>query len=108
MTTLIRFDGDLVASVGHTRAYLMPHIEALPDGDPLLRFVVVMCSYALEVAQGRLPGPYSDERAAFFARTALIDDDEFGAVAERADDELAMHFAVPASQIALKRAQSTS
>jgi len=32
--------------------------------------VKAMCLYALEIAEGRLPGPYSDTSALAYARTA--------------------------------------
>jgi hypothetical protein len=35
--TLIRESGELVAVVGRTRAYLLPHVEHLPDADQLRR-----------------------------------------------------------------------
>jgi len=72
MTTLVRYEGEIVASVGRTRFYLAPGIEALPDGHPKLRVAVLMCVYALEVAQGQLPGPYSDDRALAHAKLRRI------------------------------------
>ena len=35
--TLIREAGELVAVVGRTRAYLLPHVEHLPEPDQLRR-----------------------------------------------------------------------
>jgi hypothetical protein len=37
------------------------------------RTVKAMCLYALEVAAGREPGPYSDERAIQYARRAALE-----------------------------------
>ena len=70
MTQLIRLDGEIVATVGATRLHLAPAIERLPDGDPKLRVVVLMCTYALEVAQGTAPAPYSDQDAVQYAQAA--------------------------------------
>jgi len=59
--------------------------------------------YALEVRLGRSPGPYDDERAALFARFALIDDEEFRARAGWCDAALARRFGVPIAEIGRKR-----
>jgi hypothetical protein len=103
MTIFIQYHRVPVATVGATRCFLAPQIEALPDGDPMLRFVVFMCTYALDIQNGRLPGPYSDERAAFFARSALIDDDDLNALADLSDDEVAERLQVPVEQVHAKR-----
>ena len=44
----------------------------IPDGLPSEEQATVkaMCLYALEVADGRLPGPYSEARALAYARAA--------------------------------------
>jgi hypothetical protein len=70
MTALIAHDRRLVAAVGATRAYLVPEVEQLPEGDPTKRFVAFMCLYALDVAAGRLPGPYSQAVAEAYAQAA--------------------------------------
>ena len=103
MTTLVHYEGQIAATVGATRFYLSAELADLPSGDPHVRFVVLMCTYALEVAQERLPGPYTDDRAALFARSALLDDDEFRRHIARPDAELAQTFGVPAGQVAAKR-----
>jgi hypothetical protein len=41
-------------------------------GDPELVFVVMMCSYATDIARGVLPGPFDDVDARRYARAALI------------------------------------
>ena len=71
MTTLVRLDGEIVATVGATRIHLAPAIQALPDGDPKLRLVVLMAAYALEVAHGTVAGPYSDGAAKRYGCDAL-------------------------------------
>jgi hypothetical protein len=43
-----------------------------PPGDPELVFVVMMCSYATDIARGLLPGPFDDVDARRYARAALI------------------------------------
>ena len=64
-----------------------------------------MCVFAERVNTGELPGPYSDHRAELYARSALIDDNEFlRADGEGVSDEaLAERFNVPVEQIAAKR-----
>ena len=71
MTQLIRLEGEIVATVGATRFFLSPAIEALPEDDPIARLVTVMCAYALEVHAGELEGPYSDAAALEHARSVL-------------------------------------
>jgi hypothetical protein len=56
--TLIREGGELVAVVGRTRAYLLPHVEGLPETDELRRRTLAKCLYALAIAAGRAPGLY--------------------------------------------------
>ena len=73
---------------GRPLLYLAPDIERLPDADPVLRFVVMMCEYALEVARGERPVPYTDESASRFALKALSDDDEWSRAEDQPDTEL--------------------
>lgn len=73
MTTLIRLEAEIVATVGVTRYYLAPRIKELPKDDPIARIVDLMCAYALDVQAGRLPGPYSDDLALGVARRALAE-----------------------------------
>ena len=61
--TLIRESGELVAVVGRTRAYLLPHVEHLPDADQLRRRALAKCLYALAIATRRRPGPYRELEA---------------------------------------------
>lgn len=65
--TLIRERGELVAVVGRTRAYLLPHVESLPETDELRRRTLAKCLYALAIAAGRGPGLYRDLEAETFA-----------------------------------------
>src|SRR3954462_9556024 len=104
--TLVSYNGEAAAVAGATRLFLAPRLELLPAGDPIVVFVAFMCMYAKQVRDGELPGPYSDDRAAFFARCALIDDDEFTRLdaSDGGDVLLAGHFNVPMEQVAQKRA----
>ena len=103
--TLIVYDGDIVATAGAHRVYLVPPLDALADGDPLLRFVSLMATYALAVRHGTAPGPYTHERAQVFARLALIEDDQFEMFDAHglSDVLLAGHYGVPVEQIERKR-----
>lgn len=105
MSTLIHYHGELVAVSGATRFYPAPRIRALATGDPLRAIVGLMCVYAQRVHSGRLSGPYTDQDAERYARSALIDDDHFtrAAAAGLDDDRLAERFNVPPEQIQAKR-----
>jgi hypothetical protein len=106
--TLIRYDGEVLGFVTATRVRYTAALERRAQVEPLRarwlrRFVFAMGLYAIDVARGRLPAPYDDARAQYFARTFLIDDDAFESCADRPDVELADRFGVPVAQIALKR-----
>jgi hypothetical protein len=58
--------GRVVAALISGRAIIS---EALPTNDQLL--VKAMCCYALDIAEGRVPGPYSDVAALAYARAAV-------------------------------------
>jgi len=105
MTTLIQYRGDVVAVAGATRFHLAPPIEALQPQDPLRAVVTLMCVFADRVQSGEIAGPYSDARAELYARSALIDDDEFtrADIQGVGDEALASHFNVPLEQMAAKR-----
>lgn len=102
--TFVHYNGSIAAIVGASGFHLAPHLEDRAAGDPECCFVVFMAAHAMDVQSGAVPGPYSDERAALFARFALIDDAEFAALSTGAEVDLAIHFNVPASEIAVKRA----
>jgi hypothetical protein len=105
MTTLIQYRGEVVAVAGASRFHLAPHIEAREPGDPLRAVVALMCVFADRVHAEELPGPYSDARGELYARSALIDDDEFTRVEAdgESDVALATRFSVPIEQIDAKR-----
>ena len=73
MTSLVHLEGELVATVGASRYFLAPRIEALPEEDPVARKVVLMCVFALVIEAGQTDGPYSDQRATALADAALAE-----------------------------------
>ncbi len=103
--SLVSYQGEIVAVAGATRAYLVPQLEERGSDDPVVRFVLAMCLYAGRLKKGDAPVAFSDERAEYFARSLLIDDDEFKHLdANRFDDRLlAGHFNVPIEQVEGKR-----
>ena len=57
----------------HQRVFLLADDLAYrAPGDPELVFVVAMCSYATDIAQGLLPGPFDAADARRYARAFLI------------------------------------
>ena len=101
----IFYRGDLMAVAATEQVYLDPDVAALAQGNPLARFVAVMCLYSHDVDAGEVPGPYSDELAELYARCVLIPDDDFSAHAQEDDEELADRYRVPLEQIRAKRAE---
>ena len=59
---------------GHIAAIVLAGQAIIPDGLARTdeRTVKAMCLYALEVADGLQPGPYSDERALQYANRAAL------------------------------------
>jgi hypothetical protein len=57
---------------GRVAALVVAGQAIIPDALPSREQATVkgMCLYALEVAEGRLPGPYSDAKALAYARAA--------------------------------------
>jgi hypothetical protein len=60
---------------GEVAAVVLADQAIIPDGlaEDDERTVKAMCLYALEVAAGLQPGPYSDARALQYARRAAMD-----------------------------------
>ena len=60
---------------GQLAAIVVADQAIIPDGlaDTDERTVKAMCLYALEIAAGLQPGPYSDERALQYARRAALE-----------------------------------
>jgi hypothetical protein len=102
---LIKYDGEIMATVGAQRAYLAGRAREVDDTDPLVLFVSLMAAYALQLRDEPELGPYSDEWAERFARCILIDDAEFSMLDANGFDDplLAGHFDVPVEQVAKKR-----
>ena len=99
----IFYRGRLVATATPQRVYLDPEIAALAPGEPLARFVAVMCLYSRDVDAGEVPGPYTDAGAELYARCVLIPDDGFASIVDEPGERLAERFRVPIEQIAAKR-----
>ncbi len=68
MTTTIELDGEIVAFVGASRAYLAPSVDRLEDGAPKRQLVLLMCEHALTHR------PYDEHAAEAFARTQMTAD----------------------------------
>lgn len=60
---------------GQVAAIVLADQAIIPDGlaETDERTVKAMCLYALEVAVGFQPGPYTDERALEYARRAAVE-----------------------------------
>lgn len=102
---LVTYNHQPVALVNARRATLLGTVAELPAGHPQLRLTLYMAIYAHLIASGQHPGPYDDQDAQRFARTALIDQHELLGRASQADEHLAEHFRVPIDQIPLARAE---
>ena len=101
---LVRHEGRVVAIVRPPVIEFPCRIVALEPDHPHRRWAFCLGLFALEVAEGRISGVYTDARAALFARQALIPDEEFADLASLDEAILAEHFNVPLSAIADKRA----
>lgn len=101
--TFVHYNGQIAAIVGASGFHLAPHLEGRPVGDPECCFVAFMAAHAIDVRTSVAPGPYNDERAALFARLALIDEDDFRAHSRKSDEVLARIFNVPLIEISAKR-----
>ena len=103
------YRGELVALVGAERFHVVaPWLQDRPSDDADLRFVLFMCHYRCQVETGELPGPFTSERAAFWARCVLIDSEELMERSDLSDPELAEHFGVPVDQITAARLEGAT
>jgi hypothetical protein len=68
----ITYRGRIVAACTGECFLLADDLAYRAPGDPELVFVVAMCSYATDIAQGLLPGPFDDADAHRYARAFLI------------------------------------
>jgi hypothetical protein len=71
MSQMILQNGRPAAVAAGTQIILAAHIAALPPGHPVRRHVVAKAMYALDVADGLKPGPYTDEAAERWARSLM-------------------------------------
>jgi hypothetical protein len=71
----ITYRGRVVAAVTGECFLLADDLAYRAPGDPEVVFVTVMCSYAMEIACGLLPGPFENADACHFARAVLIPDE---------------------------------
>lgn len=101
----ITYDTHPVAMAGRHQFWLTQSVELLPDGHPLKRMTVFMCAFARDVLMGEVPGPYSDDRAARFAREVMLPPREFIAMSHEEDIDLALHFQVPLREVGVRRAE---
>lgn len=84
-------------------ARLEPHVEALDANDPDRRFIQVMTAYATAVLDGEAAGPFASSDAEAVARVAMLPDEELAFFEGRSDQEVAAQFALPLSQVVLRR-----
>lgn len=98
VTTMIHYRGELAGFAGATRASLVEAYAHLPPEDPDRRFVLAMAAYASAIANGNVPGPYTDKDAERFARAFLISGPLDGP-----DEEIAGRYGIPVDQIAVAR-----
>lgn len=102
--TTIRYQGRIVAEVSATHARIADSVgAALEPGHPVRRFVAGMCVLAMQIEEGNVDGPYTDQRAALVVRSVTMPIEEFEALSGLADHELAEHFNVPLEQVELHR-----
>ena len=94
----ITYCGRVVAACTGECFLLADDLAYRPPGDPELVFVVMMCSYATDIARGLLPGPFDDVGARRYARAALIPEE----LLERPEldvDHTAAALGVPAHEL---------
>lgn len=68
---MILHHGRPAAVAAGTQILLAAHIAALPPAHPVRQQVVAKAIYALDIADGLRPGPYTDEAAERWARSLL-------------------------------------
>ncbi len=109
MTSLqpITYRGRTLAAVTPERVFLGDELEDRPRGDPELTFVIYMALCAGDILNGRLPGPYTDDDARIYARTALIPDEVLERPAPAGEDRLAHGLGVPLEELRTARAEHT-
>ena len=98
---MIHYRGELAGFAGATRASLVEGLARLAQDDPARRFVLAMAACASAIANGNVPGPYTDTDAERHARTFLISGPLDGP-----DEELAERYGIPVDQIAAARKET--
>lgn len=98
---MIHYRGELAGFAGATRASLVEAYAHLPPEHPDRRFVLAMAAYASAIANGNVPGPYTDTDAERYARTFLISGPLDGP-----DEKLAERYGIPVDQIAAARKET--
>lgn len=102
--TEIRFNGEVVAVIDPDSVVLLPPIDALELDHPHRRFVSMMALIGREMQMPPGAEPYDDAVAEFYARSALMPNEEFLEADDgRADAQLAEQFNVPLDQVEAKR-----
>lgn len=106
MTTLqaITYRGRTAAAASPTRFFLADQLARLPGDHPDVVFVTYMCRCAADILTGRLPGPYTDEKARAYARGALITREHLERGAPAGDARLAQGLGVPLAELHAARA----
>jgi len=99
----ITYRGSVAAVSDGRTVWFASHVKALEADHPVRRFVATKCLVARVMQEGPDAEPYDDALAEFYARCALLPDDEFDARADLQDAELAEHFNVPLEQVSAKR-----
>ena len=100
----ITYRGRIVTACTSKCFLLADDLAYRAPGDPELVFVVAMCSYATDIAQGLLPGPFDDDDACRYTRAFLIPEE----LLERPEldvDRAAAALGVPADQRRAARAE---
>ena len=100
---VLHHQGRPAAYVAAGTSKLAPHVLALEADHPTRRWVACLVVFAQDVAQGLLPVPFTPAAAEYFARCALMPDDDFAMESEACDASLAEMFNVPLEQVARKR-----
>src|SRR5206468_707536 len=68
---VIHHRGRAAAFVTSESAGFAANVATLEADHPIRRWVACLAFFALDVLEGRLPGPYTPARAEYFARCAL-------------------------------------
>lgn len=107
MSTLqaITYRGRTVAAASPTRFFLSDHLARLPGDHPDVVFVTYMCRCAADILTGRLPGPYTDDKARAYARGALIAPEHLERSAPAGDARLAQGLGVPLAELQAARSE---